>query len=103
MSQKDKTHIRGKRGQAFADKIRGLNLEHVLCISLDISKYFQVVMIHNALGEIVKPTFEIDIFKTGFEQLCQAIENSACQFGWICFVRRPVGVSLDRISLIHPN
>ena len=76
MSQKEKTHIRGERGQAFADKIRGLNLEQILCVSLDISKYFQVVMIHNALGEIVKPTFEIDIFKTGFEQLCQAIDEA---------------------------
>ena len=79
MSQKNKTHIRGERGQAFADKIRGLNLEQILCVSLDISKYFQVVMIHNALGEIVKPTFEIDIFKTGFEQLCQAIDEAIDQ------------------------
>lgn len=76
MSRKNKTHIRGERGQAFADKIRGLNLEQILCVSLDISKYFHVVMIHNALGEIVKPTFEIDIFKTGFEQLCQAIDEA---------------------------
>ena len=76
MSRKNKTHIRGERGQAFADKIRGLNLEQILCVSLDISKYFQVVMIHNALGEIVTPTFEIDIFKTGFEQLCQAIDEA---------------------------
>lgn len=79
MSRKEKTHIRGERGQAFADKIRGLNLEQILCVSLDISKYFQVVMIHNALGEIVKPTFEIDIFKTGFEQLCQAIDEAIDQ------------------------
>jgi len=76
MSRKDKTHIRGERGQAFADKIRGLNLEQILCVSLDISKYFHVVIIHNALGEIVTPTFEIDIFKTGFEQLCQAIDEA---------------------------
>lgn len=76
MSRKDKTHLRGQRGQAFADKIRGIDQEQVLCVSLDISKYFQVVMIHNALGEIVRPTFEIDIFKTGFEQLCQAIDEA---------------------------
>jgi len=74
MSRKDKTHIRGERGQAFADKIRSLKLEQILCVSVDISKYFHVVIIHNALGEIVIPTFEIDIFKTGFEQLCQTID-----------------------------
>lgn len=76
MSRKDKTHLRGERGQAFADQIRGLNLEQLLCVSLDISKYFHVVMIHNGLGEIMTPTFEIDIFKTGFDQLCQAIDQA---------------------------
>ncbi len=76
MNRKGKTHIRGERGQAFADKIRGIDLEQILCVSLDISKYFHVVMIHNALGEIVTATFEIDIFKTGFEQLCQVIDKA---------------------------
>lgn len=76
MSRKDKTHLRGQRGQAFADQIRGIDQEQILCVSLDISKYFQVVIIHNALGEIVTPTFEIDIFKTGLAQLCQAIDQA---------------------------
>lgn len=76
MRRKEKTHLRGQRGQTFADMIRGKDLERILCVSLDISKYFHVVMIHNGLGEIVMPTFEIDIFKTGFEQLCQAIDEA---------------------------
>jgi transposase len=76
MSRQEKSHIRGKRGQAFADKIRGINQEQILCVSLDISKYFHVVMIHNKLGEIVTPTFEIGIFKTGFERLCQALDEA---------------------------
>ena len=79
MSRKKKTHIRGKRGQAFAEKMRGRNLEQVLCVSLDISKYFHVVMIHNGLGEMVKETFKIDLFKTGYEQLCQAIDEAVEQ------------------------
>ncbi|MCP4044823.1 MAG: IS110 family transposase, partial [Gammaproteobacteria bacterium] len=54
-------------------------MEQLLCVSLDISKYFHVVMIHNGLGEIVTSTFEIDIFKTGFEQLCQAIDEAIDQ------------------------
>jgi transposase len=75
MSRK-RTHLRGKRGQAFADKIRGIPLDRILCVSLDIHKYFHVVMIHNALGEIVTPTFEIDIFQTGVDQLCQATDEA---------------------------
>lgn len=76
MSRKKHTHLRGKRGQAFADKIRGIPMEQILCVSLDIHKYFHVVMLHNALGEIVTPTFEIDIFQSGFELLCQAIDEA---------------------------
>ncbi len=79
MKRKEKTHIRGERGQAFANQIRGLNLEQVLCVSLDISKYFHLVMIHNGLGEIVSPTFEIDIFKTGFTGLCRVIDEAVEQ------------------------
>jgi len=79
MSRKQRTHLRGKRGQAFADRIRGIALERILCVSLDISKYCHVVMIHNGLGEIVTPTFEIDIFQSGFDRLCQAIDEAVAQ------------------------
>ena len=79
MSRKKRTHLRGKRGQAFADKIRGIPLDCILCVSIDIHKYFHVVMIHNALGEIVTPAFEIDIFQTGFEQLCHVIDETIAQ------------------------
>jgi transposase len=78
MSRKKRTHLRGERGQAFADKIRGIPLDRILCVSLDVHKYFHVVMIHNALGEIVTPTFEIDTrsVQTGFDQLCQAVDEA---------------------------
>lgn len=79
MSRKKRTHLRGERGQAFADKIRGIPLDQISCVSLDIHKYFHVVIIHNALGEIVTPTFEIDIFQTGYEQLCQAADEAIVQ------------------------
>ena len=54
-------------------------MDRILCVSLDIHKYFHVVMMHNALGEIVTPTFEIDIFQTGFDQLCQAIDAAVAR------------------------
>jgi transposase len=79
MSRKKHTHLRGERGQAFADKIRGIAMEQILCVSLDIHKYFHVVMIHNALGEIVTMTFEIDIFQAGFDRLCRAIDEAVAR------------------------
>lgn len=74
MSKKHRTHLRGERGQAFAERIRGVPLDRILCVSLDIGKYFHVAMIHNGLGEIITPKFEIDMFQSGFEQLCQEID-----------------------------
>lgn len=76
MSKKRSAHLRGERGQAFADLIRGVPLEQLLCVSLDISKYFHVAMIHNGLGEIVTPTLEVDIYQSGFDQLCQAMDQA---------------------------
>lgn len=76
MSHNHSAHLRGERGQAFANLIRGIPPEQILCVSLDISKYFHVAMIHNGLGEIVIPTFEIDIFQSGFDQLCQKMDEA---------------------------
>ena len=79
MSKTGKSHLRGERGQAFADLIRGIPSEQILCVSLDISKYFHVVMMHNGLGEIVKPAFEIDFYRSGFDQLCQTIDQARAE------------------------
>ncbi len=79
MSRKKRTHLRGKRGQKFADQIRDIPRDRILCISIDMHKYFHIAIFHNALGEIIKPTFQIDIFRTGFEQLCRAIDEAIAQ------------------------
>ena len=76
MSKKQLSHLRGERGQAFAELIRGVPAEQILCVSLDISKYFHVAMIHNGLGEIVTPPFDVDIYRSGFDQLCQTIDQA---------------------------
>ncbi len=76
MKRKRRTHLRGQRGQAFADQIRGIVPEKILCVSIDVSKDFHVVLLHNGLGEIVTPSFEIDIFRSGFEQFCQAVDEA---------------------------
>ena len=77
MSRKQRKHIRGKRGERFLQIVRGIDRARILCVSLDISKYFHLVMMHNAYGEIVTPSFEIDIFRSGFEHLCQVIDETA--------------------------
>jgi len=81
MSRKQRKHIQGKRGEAFLQIVRGIDRAHILCVSLDISKYFHLVMMHNAYGEIVTPSFEIDIFRSGFEHLCQVIDETSARIG----------------------
>jgi len=76
MKRNRRHHLRGRRGQAFADLVRSVCPEQILCVSIDVSKDFHVVLLHNGLGEIVIPRFEIDIFRTGFAQLGQAIETA---------------------------
>jgi len=76
MSKKHASHLRGECGQAFAELIRGVPAEQILCVSIDISKYFHVAMIHNGLGEIMKPPFDVDIYQSGFDQLCQAMDQA---------------------------
>jgi transposase len=79
MSRKQRKHIRGKRGESFLQIVRDVDRARILCVSLDISKYFHVVMMHNAYGEIVTPSFEIDIFHSGFEHLCRTIDETAAR------------------------
>jgi transposase len=77
MSRKQRKHIRGKRGEAFLQIVRGIDRTRILCVSLDVSKYFHMVMMHNAYGEIVTSSFEIDIFRSGFEHVCHVIDETA--------------------------
>ena len=79
MSKKHSSHLRGERGQAFAELIRGVPAEQILCVSLDVSKYFHVAMIHNGLGEIVTRPFDVDIYQSGFDQLCEMIAQARAQ------------------------
>jgi transposase len=79
MNKKHSSHLRGERGQAFANLIRGIPSEQILCVSLDISKYFHEVMLHNGLGEIVRPAFEIDFYQSGFDRLCQVIAQAEAE------------------------
>jgi transposase len=81
MSCKPRKHIRGKRGEAFLQIVRGIDRARILCVSLDISKYFHVVIMHNAYGEIVTPSFEIDIFRSGFEHVCRIIDETVARIG----------------------
>jgi len=100
MTRKRRTHLRGKRGQAFADLIRGVVPEQILCVSIDISKDFHYVLLHNGLGEIVTPGFEMDIFRTGFQQLCQVVDRAVarCQAQVVLVGMEPTGHYYENLA-----
>jgi transposase len=75
-----KQHIQGQRGAAYVKLIRGVRREQIACVSIDVHKYYHQVMIHNDLGEILVPSFQIDVFRSGFERLCTIIDQTVVRY-----------------------
>jgi transposase len=72
---RQKQHLQGRRGQAFLQLVRGVPREQILVVSIDVHKYYHLVLIHNGQGEALTPSFQIDIFRSGFESLCAQIDR----------------------------
>ena len=70
-----KKHVQGQRGEAFVELIRDVPRDQIACVSIDVHKYYHQVMIHNDYGEILVPSFRVDIFRPGFEHLCEVIDT----------------------------
>jgi transposase len=75
MSGKKRKHVQGRRGESYVELIRDVPQDRIVCVSIDVHKYFHLVMIHNGYGEILVPAFRINIFRSGFEQLCAVIDE----------------------------
>jgi len=76
MSKKrNQRHVQGPRGEAFLRLTRGVHREQIVCVSIDVHKYYHKVMLLNGYQEILIPSFKIDIFRSGFQQLCETIDR----------------------------
>jgi len=64
-----KKHIKGKRGEEFRQKIKGLKSGEIVGVGIDVSKSFHRVMVFNFDGEVLREPFEIDIFQAGYNKL----------------------------------
>jgi transposase len=78
MSQRRK-HVQGRRGEAFVKLIRDVPRDQIACVSIDVHKYYHQVMMHNEYGEILVPSFRIDIFQSGFERLCEVVDSMVAE------------------------
>lgn len=70
-----KQHLQGRRGQAFLQLVRGVPQEQIVVVSIDVHKYYHLVLIHNGYGEVLAPSFRIDIFRSGLDLLCAEIDR----------------------------
>lgn len=77
--RKRKKHVQGRRGEAFVKLIRDVPRDRIACVSIDVHKYYHQVMIHNEYGEILVPSFRVDIFQWGFERLCEVIDKTVSE------------------------
>ena len=73
--RKSRKHLQGRRGEAFLKLIRGVPRDQIISVSIDVHKYYHLALIHNDYGEILVPSFKVDIFKTGFARLCSEIDR----------------------------
>ena len=76
---KDRRHLQGKRGQEFLRMIQDVPRERIIGVSIDVHKYYHLVLIHDGYGRILMPSFSVDIFQIGFAQLCEAIDQVVVQ------------------------
>jgi transposase len=76
-----KQHIQGKRGEEFLRLIQDVPREKIIGVSIDVHKYYHLVLIHDGYGRVLMPSFSVDIFQTGFAQLCQVIDQAIVQVG----------------------
>lgn len=73
---KQRRHLYGQRAAGFLRLVRGVPQERILCVSIDVHKYYHRVTIVNGYREIVVPSFQIDVFRSGFEELCSVIDHA---------------------------
>jgi len=73
--RKGQQHLQGSRGEAFAELIRGVPQDKIICVSIDVHKYYHRVLIVNCYQEILVPSFQVDIFQSGYERLYGVIDD----------------------------
>jgi len=72
-------HLQGRRGQEFLHMIQGVPRDRIIGVSIDVHKYYHLILIHDGYGRVLMPSFSVDIFQSGFAQLCQVIDQAVAQ------------------------
>ena len=76
MTRKKRRYIRGEKEERFKRKIKGIEKEKILGISIDISKDYHKALIFDFEGRILDGPFEFDVFKDGYEDFKQRVDKA---------------------------
>lgn len=69
-------HVKGRKGEEFRQKIKGLKPGEIIGVAIDVSKSFYRVIIFNFDGEVLREPFDVDVFKRGYKQLMGEIRRA---------------------------
>jgi len=59
--------------------IQGVPREQIICVNIDVHKYYHEVLIHDGYGRILVSSFKIDVFRSGFYRLCSMIDATVAE------------------------
>jgi len=93
MSKRKRRYIREEKQEKFRRKIKGIEKEKILGISIDISKDYHKALIFDFEGRILDSPFEFDVFEDGYEdfkkRIGKAVEEREAQK--VFFALEPTG------------
>ena len=69
VTRRSKKHVKGRRGEQFRQKVKGLKTGEIVGVAIDVSKSFHQVVIFNFDGEVLRESFQVDIFQSGYNHL----------------------------------
>jgi len=69
-------HVKGRRGEEFRQKTKGLKAGEIIGAAIDVSRSFYRVTIFNFDGEVLREPFDVDVFKRGYKQLMDEIKRA---------------------------
>ena len=95
-----KKHVKGKRGEKFRQRIKGLQPSEIVGVAIDVSKSFHRVMIFNFDGEVLREPFDVDIFEKGYRQLMGEAHRVVKEFEpkKTFWVMEPTGAYYENVS-----
>ncbi len=74
--QRLRKHVKGKRGEEFREKIKGLKACETIGVAIDVSRSFYRAIIFNFDSALLREPFEVDVFEKGYRELLNEVKRA---------------------------